>query len=306
MELIEKLAAIRLVLMDIDGTLISPDHPTFSNVVIQLRKLKPLGIEFSIATGRTIFGAAAVLDALRTVHMNMPPMIAYNGAVVFSSKDASPVRRYAIEKSALSSLVKHCRKKRAIVLGYVCDTSVGPTNAEPLLNKWRPVERVFSETFPTSPEFNGMNVERVTDLLALTEPIVALLVDAKSPERACTLGTELREKFGSHLRITTSGGKYVEVCDVKGTKLDAMKKLASMHKLDVRQVMAIGDNFNDIEMLSAAGVGVAVANAPAPVKNVATMVCDGAASAGVVEALRVLIRSRRSAPRPAAFMRGAR
>jgi hydroxymethylpyrimidine pyrophosphatase-like HAD family hydrolase len=53
--------------------------------------------------------------------------------------------------------------------------------------------------------------------------------------------------------------------------------------------MAIGDNFNDMEMLAVAGIAVAVANAPDEVKRVADMVCALPAGQGAVEAMKMLL-----------------
>src|SRR3984957_13266514 len=88
-ELSQKLAAIELVLMDVDGTLVTAEQRTFENVVAQLRKLKVLSIGFSIATGRTIAGVSFVTERLRSTRALLPPMITYNGAVVIAGRDAS-------------------------------------------------------------------------------------------------------------------------------------------------------------------------------------------------------------------------
>jgi hydroxymethylpyrimidine pyrophosphatase-like HAD family hydrolase len=57
--------------------------------------------------------------------------------------------------------------------------------------------------------------------------------------------------------------------------------------------MAIGDNFNDVEMLAVAGLAVAVANAPDEVKQVADIVCTLPAGQGAVEAMKMLLDVRR-------------
>ena len=64
-----------------------------------------------------------------------------------------------------------------------------------------------------------------------------------------------------------------------------------MRKFSISSVMAIGDNFNDLEMIEQSGVGVAVANAPPEVLEVARIRCTRPAAQGVVEVLRDLINS---------------
>ena len=97
------------------------------------------------------------------------------------------------------------------------------------------------------------------------------------------------QALGADLRITSSGNRYIEVAHLQSTKANAIPVLAQ--PLDVRlpQIMAIGDNYNDMEMLAACGVGVAVANAPDAVKKAARYVCKREGAEGVIEALRLLL-----------------
>src|ERR1022692_4888978 len=96
-DLTRRLAVIRLVLMDVDGTLVHGSRVTIENVVGQLRRLRAHGIRFSIATGRTIFGVSGILQAFRSVHAKLPPMIAYNGGVVAAPGQASVIDRNVID-----------------------------------------------------------------------------------------------------------------------------------------------------------------------------------------------------------------
>jgi hydroxymethylpyrimidine pyrophosphatase-like HAD family hydrolase len=158
-----------------------------------------------------------------------------------------------------------------------------------------PRELVYSEGTPRSgPEFNGMDVHVVEDLLAVDGDFVAVLVEVRNPADGKAFAQQLLDISGGSLRITTSGDKYLEVGHPKGTKLCGMAELARMGKFSIDEIMAIGDNFNDLEMIQGAGVGIAVANAPAGVQAVATRTCSRVGAEGVVEALRVLTRSVRS------------
>jgi phosphoglycolate phosphatase (TIGR01487 family) len=67
-----------------------------------------------------------------------------------------------------------------------------------------------------------------------------------------------------------------------------LKRVAEMMELDARELVAIGDSPNDIEMLKASGFGVAVGNAHPEVKKVARMVTKGEYGAGVAEAVKYL------------------
>jgi hydroxymethylpyrimidine pyrophosphatase-like HAD family hydrolase len=64
---VERLDRIKLVLMDVDGTLVTSDQLTFSRVLRQLRGLKSLGVRSSIATGRTLHGVSPILQQMSEV-----------------------------------------------------------------------------------------------------------------------------------------------------------------------------------------------------------------------------------------------
>src|SRR5208282_470740 len=103
------------------------------------------------------------------------------------------------------------------------------------------------------------------------------------------LVAELGRALGGDLRITSSGNQYVEVAHPEGTKANAMCILARHWNVSLFQIMAIGDNFNDMEMIASCGVGVAVANSPPALHAAARYVCKREAAEGVVEALRLLL-----------------
>src|SRR5512135_685353 len=114
----QKLAAVRLVLMDVDGTLVTAEKKDFDNVIRQLRKLKVLGIGFSIATGRSIAGVKFVVDHLHTVRARLPPMITYNGAVVIAGQDSSLIETELIDRDAYRALIERCRQRALHPLVY--------------------------------------------------------------------------------------------------------------------------------------------------------------------------------------------
>lgn len=281
-ELEAKLRRVRLVLMDIDGTLTSSGKQGFDNVSSQLRRLKNLGVPFSTATGRTIAGSKAVLETLREdVGMRMATSVNYNGAVLLTPATGTLIARHVLPNHLVRTAVEACRDMRLWPLVYTCEDTVAGT----------PVETVHLDVAaPPSAEFNGMETVRVADVGAIARDVVAILADAGSAEASNEAASLLSARFGSGLRATTSGSRYLEICSPEATKASAMRRLAALHDVTVSEIMTIGDNLNDLEMLRDAGVGVAVGNAPDEVKAAADFACSRDSAEGVVEALRMLIR----------------
>ena len=74
------------------------------------------------------------------------------------------------------------------------------------------------------------------------------------------------------LEISFSSDRYIEINAAGVNKGEGLRMLAEMLSIDMAQTMAIGDNFNDLEMIRAAGIGVAVANAPEEIRAAADIV----------------------------------
>jgi Cof subfamily protein (haloacid dehalogenase superfamily) len=275
---------IRVVLMDVDGTLIRGSADAIDNVVAQLRKLKPLGIRFSIATGRTLFGAQRIIREFSSVRMRMPPMIAYNGSVIAWPDESVLLHRFSLPVEPTAFILKEFRRRQITPLVYTCKERFDAT----------PVEQVFGDSASDgrpATEFNGMAIawcDRFDDIPS--EEIVAILGQLDAPvANIRELVADLQHATGKSLRITSSGDRYIEVAHPESTKANALRVLSRNWGVDTSQIMAIGDNYNDLEMLAECGVGVAVANAPVPVQRQARYVCQREAAEGVVEALRLLI-----------------
>jgi Cof subfamily protein (haloacid dehalogenase superfamily) len=284
-DIAKRLSHVRLVLMDIDGTLVTANKKSIANVLVQLRRLKPLGIGFSLATGRTIQGTSDLVNDLLSVGMRMPPMVTYNGGVVLSGRDSYLIKRRLLQRAAFRDIVNACRTDELPILAYACRTRLDLT----------PIETVYSESRSRpKAEFNGMWVRHVGNLLDIEDDFIAILVNTPPQIDSAALTRHLASRLGNQVRVTTSGGRYVEICHPEATKLRGMVDLATMLRIELDSIMAIGDNFNDRDMIEAAGVGVAVSNAPPEVLDIARLRCTRAAAEGVVEALRMLVHAART------------
>ena len=285
-----RLARVRLVLLDIDGTLVTGADDTVENVSRQLRRLPSWGTRFTLATGRTLYGAAGIARTLG-LRRTMPPVITYNGAVIARPDETLVVQRHPIPPELVCSIVEKTRSINAIVLLYSCQPRLDAS----------PVERVFADTRIHCQAFvepNEMRVD-VVEHLAQVEPtdVMAILVDHGGSQPESTLATSklLSEAYGEALRVTSSGDRFVELSAPGVSKLTAMQSLAKIWRLELSEIMAVGDGFNDLEMIAGAGVGAAVANAHPQVKESADFVAARVAGEGVVEILRLLISELRCA-----------
>ena len=82
---------------------------------------------------------------------------------------------------------------------------------------------------------------------------------------------------------------YLEVLQIGTSKAKAVEHLAKLHKIDPKEIMAIGDNFNDLEMMEYAHLSIAMDNAPDEVKAIADFVTDSNNDDGVAKAIERFI-----------------
>jgi len=98
------------------------------------------------------------------------------------------------------------------------------------------------------------------------------LIIIDEPEELDRLAPEVRELAGPDMHVTKSKATFLEVFHKEGTKGDALRFLAAHYGIPMEQTVAIGDAWNDLEMIQAAGLGVAMANAVPALKKVADYV----------------------------------
>jgi Cof subfamily protein (haloacid dehalogenase superfamily) len=95
----------------------------------------------------------------------------------------------------------------------------------------------------------------------------------------------LRSVYNGRLNIYPSKPTYLEVMDPRGSKSNAVQWLIQRMNIDRSEVIAMGDNYNDREMIAFAGMGVAMGNAPDEIKAAADFVTDTNNNDGVRKAL---------------------
>ena len=111
-----------------------------------------------------------------------------------------------------------------------------------------------------------------------------ILVIAK-PAIINEIQNNLKQQFINYLNISTSKPTYLEVMNIEASKLNAVKLLIDRYNIKREETIAIGDNFNDKEMIAFAGTGIAMGNAPGEVKAVANYITDTNNKDGVSKAL---------------------
>jgi len=127
-------------------------------------------------------------------------------------------------------------------------------------------------------------VNDLIETLQYKEPIKILAI-IKDDIQVEGMEQVLKNTYGSSLNITRSKPYFLEIMNCKANKAIALQVIAQHYNIDRSEVLAIGDSYNDLEMIQWAGIGVAMGNARKQVKEVADFVTLTNEEEGVAEAL---------------------
>ncbi len=119
----------------------------------------------------------------------------------------------------------------------------------------------------------------------LDQPPAKFLIVVDTPEQAAALDEELRARFAGRLRIVRSYRIFVEGNPLEASKGQGLARLAAHLSIPQQEVMAIGDQDNDADMVAWAGFGVAMGNGSPAVKAVADYVAPPVEEDGAAEAI---------------------
>jgi hypothetical protein len=249
------MSLVRLIAIDIDGTLLDSNFQVSARNLETLRRAHSLGVEIALATGRRHTFALPVARALGFD----VTLISSNGAIT-KSFDGTLFHRDPLPLPAVLELVAHMTDfRRNLVITFDGDEH-GSLLLETLdelndsIKRW--LEKNAQYLRFVHPIENGLT----------SDPIQAMFCG--TVKRMAAAQTQLKKNKGLLTRITALKTQYderdlcmVDILNRGCTKGAALKRWAAHKGYAAAEVMAIGDNYNDIEMLEFAGYPYIMGNA---------------------------------------------
>ena len=262
---------IRLICMDLDGTLLDPRKNISDLDAHAVREAQEKGIVCAIASGRA---EGNVVLMLRDAGLTCPACVLNGGLVIDENGevlDSCPMEK-ALSVRLCDSLANE--KLRFVLLGdkTICTSEKGfPHHSE---EKYGERIREMGHRFA-----HGLDELRSFAQEGTTYKY--FLCDMEQPGRIMEI---LKGIPG--ISVTRSGRQNIEVMPAQVSKVRGIAVLCRHYGIGMDRVMCIGDEMNDLEMIRAAGVGVAMGNAVQEVRDLADHVTFDNASGGVAHAIR--------------------
>ncbi|MGI6038072.1 MAG: Cof-type HAD-IIB family hydrolase [Limnochordia bacterium] len=253
---------IRLVAIDMDDTLLTDELTIDPRCAAAIAKAREKGVLVTIATGRMYRSALPYAQQLQID----VPLVCYNGAMI-RQVSGKLLHHDPVPEDTVAQLIPFCAERNLTLQLYVEEELV-VEEINPHVEYYISVANVPAKavgTLKPAPSTKALIVGNEVDL------------DTWEPK--------IQELFGHQLEATRSKPRYIEMTKKGVSKAVALRFLAEHYGIDRREIMAIGDSFNDLEMIKYAGIGVAMANAPQEVKEVADYVTRSNGEAGVAYAL---------------------
>lgn len=225
------------------------------------------GGHVALATGRMYCRTTPFAEELGA----NAPIICYQGALIRDPRTGETLHERGIPLPLAREVIALARELDLPLNVYLDDTIC----LEAVTPVW---ERYFEQA-------NGATPPRIVgDMLAFLQREPTHLAIVTDRDRTRDLVRRVRQVFDGRLYVTTGHPLFCELSHPEVSKGQALRLLAEQLGVPREQVMAVGDNLNDIEMLGWAGLGVAMGNAPPELRAVAdavvgTVDVDGAAEA---------------------------
>ena len=259
---------IGIIALDLDGTLLNSNKELSAGNLAALQRAANAGIEIVPTTGRFYGGMPAVIRELPFVRY----VITINGAQVADLKTGEVIYKaeipwqQAIDIMTLLDehpVIYDCYQDNAAWMTAEQKNHIDRIVASPHYRK------MLHELRQPVPELKAVLAERKKDVQK-----VQFFTDL--PELWTRMMKELPERF-ENLCVSSSVSDNIEINQAHANKGEALYALADHLGVEHQATLAFGDGLNDLSMLKAAGIGVAMANAEPEAKEVAdwiTLSCD--------------------------------
>lgn len=259
---------IRIIALDLDGTLLNSNKELTPGNFAALQKAADAGIEIVPTTGRFYGGMPEVIRKMPFVHY----VITINGAAVYDVRKQQDIAKAEIPM------------QKAVEIMEYLDTL--PVIYDCYMDNWGWMTRAMwekAEEFAPNAHYMKMIKELRTPVPELKTRLKETGHDVQKIQffvQDMKLHGELLQSLPMQFpttAVSTSVSNNIEINDRHANKGEAIGKLAAYLGFDISESMSFGDGLNDLSMIKAAGIGVAMANACSEVLAAAdemTLDCD--------------------------------
>jgi Cof subfamily protein (haloacid dehalogenase superfamily) len=244
---------IRLLLADVDGTLVTPDKVLTQRTIEAVHALHAADVLFAITSGRPPRGMSMLVEPLEL----STPIAAFNGGLIVEP-DMTVMEQKLVPESLVMPILTLMESYGLVTWiyrgadWYVRDLKGPHVDREAATVEFQPI---------VAESFNGLS-DRVAKIVGVSDDHDAM---ARATEAA-------RDQFCDHVTAAQSQPYYLDVTHPEANKGGVVKYLSSRFGIPTPQIATIGDMPNDVLMFAHSGLSIAMGNASSEVQRAARMV----------------------------------
>ena len=256
----------KLVAVDLDGTLLDSSRQVSARNRQAIKDMLDAGRIFSISTGRPLQGITTFIDMIGADL----PVIIYNGAMAITSKTKTILHECAMEGAPAEAVVRFGREHGTNVFVYAGGELYVAEINQPVKDYMKVI---------------GIAPNVTHDLSKIAAKGVTKVLFRDTPDKIAALQNAIKPHFEGKVNYFTSWPNLLEFVNINTSKGVAMQKIGEHYGIAQTEMMAIGDSYNDADMIRYAALGVAMGNAPQQIKDIADAVTSTNDEDGVAEAI---------------------
>lgn len=281
---------IQLLASDLDGTIVYNNEITTKDLEA-VRELKQMDVKFVICTGKTYAMTKDICHQLEPAYG-----IFGNGTQIINIQTGKEIIRNTITNTQVMDCLKIAEKYHLHIHIYTDDKIIAQENLDYMAYrnyvlykdqvKFEIVDSVERYIKEHNPNILKLILSSEKDLLQVKKEI-------ESKEKVTAIQIK---KYGEYIdKIIGKEYEYLDIVPKHITKYQALLQLSVYLRIPMEQIIAIGDNINDIEMIKHAGIGVAIGESYKEVQKVASYVTKNTVkTGGFAEAVDRFVKEKRS------------
>jgi Cof subfamily protein (haloacid dehalogenase superfamily) len=262
--------SVRLLLADVDGTLVTPEKTLTERAVAAVRQLKAAGVLFAITSGRPPRGMAMLIEPLELEL----PLAAFNGGMLVDAR--------------LVVLEQHEIPRRSVLPVVDLLDSHGLDTWLYRGADWY-VRRLAAPHLDREARTVAFAPTVVDGYDQLNDGVAKLVGVSDDPHAIAAATGAVQDRFGDHLSVASSQPYYLDVTHPQANKGAVLLDLSARYAIQPEEIATIGDGPNDTLMFAKSGLSIAMGNAGSDVKQAATLVTTSNAEEGFANAVERFI-----------------
>lgn len=266
---------IRLVVSDVDGTLVTKSKRLTPAALEAVERMRDAGIRFTVTSSRPAQGLKVVAEPLQITE----PIPAFNGGLIVGPDLKTVLRERLLEKSVVERLIESLHAAKVSIWmytdehWYVLDAKGPYVEHEEHSVKVAPVE---------IRDFHEVALHRVAKIVGVSEDFDGLAATER----------QIQEAFRGDVSATRSQKYYLDITHPTANKGEGILMLSELLDIPTSQIVTIGDMENDVYMFQQSGVSIAMGNATPAVQAHAQYITATNEEEGFAKAMNRYVLSR--------------